>query len=180
MSIRDCNQDHETLHFLFDESFPPDQKWKSQYLACQAQFFGSNFPKCSIVSNWYLVICLDGAPESAEHNNSWSQGREREFRSIVLETANERNGVCFQNFFPSFWKDGFLIGCNEWSDARHLALFVGRKCRAVNDQQNLPWDQQLHARAGIKKTVAGALTNLLQAARDRLFQETMYREESLG
>ncbi len=158
--------------------------WWVDYLAWHAST-PRNWIECKLeppitddLSLWWLIMCLDGAPERMRHATE-TCGQSLTFAHNELAPAED----CFRSLIAAKldelspkpavsvlgdWRDGMIIGYETCWSAIHLAEHVVDACVALNAAFHLPWTHQFHVRAGIGPTLRQAFGELLGTRRDQL------------
>lgn len=130
------------------------------------------------LSLWWLIICLDGAPERMRHETQVCQQSlftarellapaENLFRSLIVAKQEQLSQKPAVSVLGN-WRDGMIIGYEAREPAVDLAIHVAGACAALNADYNLSWIHQYHIRAGIGHSVRQAFSKLLHARRNQL------------
>ncbi|MDP3996917.1 MAG: hypothetical protein Q8P73_00220 [bacterium] len=132
------------------------------------------------MSLWWLIICLDGAPERMRDLLEVKRWPYLDARALLWPAEGRfafivSTEVRCLAVMPSVrvvgdWCDGEILGYTEEELASAEAVVVGvhRECVRINTEAGLPWTEQFHVRAGIGSSVRGAFSGLLNAHRDQL------------
>lgn len=137
----------------------------------------SNYPTDGLAL-WWVIICLDGAPERVHHERHVLKQRNREvldrlthdedrFRLLVTKNA-EVLGVEPNAHVLGDWRDGEILGYEQLDAALSLASHVAGICSEMNRNEHLPWNHQFHVRAGVGRSLRDAFKSLTQAKRNQL------------
>jgi len=127
---------------------------------------------------WWLIVCMDGAPERMHHQMRSCQKSltdaclflapaERRFYLVVsAELFRDPSKLVAQVIGD--WRDGVIVGCDHRSFAREAVIRISQTFASINFNEGLPWNWQFHVRAGLGQTVRAAFSGILSAKRDQL------------
>ncbi len=161
----------------------PNNDWYIDYLAYQAST-PRNWIECQLEPNgyptagmsiWWVIICLDGAPERMNHQIKFC-GKPYHATRNILAPAEERFRrltVAEAGVKPTVrvlgnWQDGVIFGYETPAAAIDLVASVTRVCTSINAAEALPWTCQFHVRAGLGMSVGEAFSGLLATYRDQV------------
>lgn len=138
----------------------------------------SGYPTAGL-SVWWVILCLDGAPERMSHEMRISPEQPASAARNKLGLAEDRFRFFIaaeMDLLPTKpavqvlgnWRDGEILGYESQQAANDLIHQVADTCAIVNARERLPWNRQFHVRAGIGRTVRKAFSGLINAQRDQL------------
>lgn len=130
------------------------------------------------MSVWWVIVCMDGAPERMQHQVNVCEQPERvardilafeenRFRALIVTTLEH---LAVQPLIRVFgnWRDGKIVGYETREAATKLVAQLAKRCAELNSAAQLPWNRQFHVRAGMGLSVREAFSGLLGARRDQL------------